>query len=130
MSKSRIHRQWSVDSLQVDVEFAGASLANVLLHSGAVVAKLKIEQIPDDGVVVAISDQGQGIPDRVLDHSSRTKAVGVDITGMRERGRQLGGRMEIESSPSGTDVKATVPTAIFQPLCFQQPHKWRVEMCC
>lgn len=90
-----------------------ASLTNVHLHSRATVAKVKIEQSPHE-VVVTISDQGQGIPDGVLDHTSRTKAVGVGITGMQERARQLGGRMEIESSPSGASVRVTVPNRHFR----------------
>lgn len=90
-----------------------ASLTNVHLHSRATVAKVKIEQSPHE-VVVTISDQGQGIPDGVLDHTSPTKAVGVGITGMQERARQLGGRMEIESSPSGASVKVTVPNRHFR----------------
>lgn len=90
-----------------------ASLTNVHLHSGASAAKVKIEQNLD-GIVVEISDEGQGIPDGVLDHSSRTKAVGIGIAGMRERVRQLGGRLEIETSRNGTTVRATIPNCHFR----------------
>ncbi|MFZ0638695.1 MAG: GAF domain-containing sensor histidine kinase [Candidatus Acidiferrales bacterium] len=85
-----------------------ASLTNVHLHSRASEAKVKIEQNLD-GVTVTVSDDGQGIPDGVLDHSSRTKAVGIGITGMRERVGQLGGSLEIETGRNGTIVQATVP---------------------
>jgi len=37
--------------------------------------------------------------------------VGVGIAGMRERVRQLGGRLEIESDSSGTLIRATLPLA-------------------
>jgi signal transduction histidine kinase len=87
-----------------------ASLTNVHLHSGASAAKVRIEQNLD-GVVVAVSDEGQGIPDGVLGRWSRAKTVGVGITGMRERVNQLGGRLEIATSRSGTKVKATIPNA-------------------
>jgi signal transduction histidine kinase len=87
-----------------------ASLTNVHPHSGATEAKVRIEQNPA-AVVVTVSDEGQGIPDGVLDRSSQTKAVGIGITGMRERVKQLGGRLEIETSRNGTKVKATVPHA-------------------
>jgi two-component system, NarL family, sensor kinase len=91
-----------------------ASLANIHLHSGASSAKIKIEQNLD-GVVVTVSDDGHGIPDGVLDHSSRTKTMGVGITGMRERVEQLGGGLEIETSRrKGTRVKATVPKRHFR----------------
>lgn len=90
-----------------------ASLTNVHLHSGASKAKVRIEQ-DLDGVVIAVSDEGQGIPDGVLDHTSRTRTVGIGITGMRERVKQLGGRLEIETSRSGTTVKATIPSRHFR----------------
>src|ERR1700683_4034275 len=46
-----------------------ASLTNVHLHSGASQAKVKIDQNLD-GVVVAVTDDGQGIPAGRLDRSS------------------------------------------------------------
>jgi signal transduction histidine kinase len=85
-----------------------ASLTNVHLHSGANVAKVEIEQNLE-GVIVTVSDKGQGMPDGVLDRSSRTKTVGIGITGMRERVNQLGGLLEIETSRNGTKVKAIIP---------------------
>jgi signal transduction histidine kinase len=91
-----------------------ASLTNVHLHSGASEAKVKIEQNLD-AVIAMVTDNGRGIPDGVLDHSSRTKTVGVGITGMRERVEQLGGRLAIATSCSGTTVKATVPNCHFRP---------------
>jgi signal transduction histidine kinase len=90
-----------------------ASLTNVHLHSGAGKAKVKVEQNLD-GVIVAVSDDGQGIPDGVLDHSSHTKSIGIGITGMRERVKQLGGCLEIQTGRSGTRVKATVPNRHFR----------------
>jgi signal transduction histidine kinase len=90
-----------------------ASLTNVHLHSGASHATVKIEQNLD-GVVVEVSDPGHGIPEGVLEHTSRTKTVGIGITGMRERVKQLGGQLEIETSPQGTNVRARVPNAHFR----------------
>ena len=92
-----------------------ASLTNVHLHSGASNAKVKIEQNLD-GVIVEISDEGQGIPEGVLEHSSRRKTVGIGITGMRERVKQLGGHLEIETSRQGTKVKATIPSRHFRTI--------------
>ena len=90
-----------------------AGLTNVHLHSGANQAKVKIKRNPE-GIVVEVSDKGQGIPDGVLNHSSRIKTVGVGITGMRERVMQLDGRLEIKSSRNGTTVKATIPNRHFR----------------
>jgi len=96
-----------------------ASLTNVHLHSGATEAKVMVHQNLD-GVVVAIVDEGQGIPDGVLDHSSRTRTIGIGITGMRERVEQLGGRFEIESNRNGTRVKATIPSRHFRTVTSMQ----------
>jgi signal transduction histidine kinase len=90
-----------------------ASLTNVHLHSGASEANVKIEQ-KSDGIIVAVSDEGRGIPEGVLDQTSPTRTVGIGITGMRERLKQLGGRLEIETSRSGTRVKATIPSRHFR----------------
>jgi signal transduction histidine kinase len=90
-----------------------ASLTNVHLHSKASAAKISIEQSPNE-VIVMVSDNGQGIPDGVLDRSSRTKTMGIGITGMRERVEQLGGRLEIETGSGGTRVKASVPNDHFR----------------
>lgn len=92
-----------------------ASLTNVHLHSKASEARVKIEQNLE-GVTVTVSDNGQGIPDGVLDHSSRIKTVGIGITGMRERVKQLGGCLEIETGHNGTSVRATVPNRHFRTI--------------
>jgi len=90
-----------------------ASLTNVHLHSGAIKARVKIEQNLA-GIAVEVSDEGHGIPDGVLNHSSRTRTVGVGIMGMRERVKQLGGRLEIETSPQGTNVRVRIPKTHFR----------------
>ncbi len=61
------------------------------------------------GISVEVSDDGEGIPEAVLNHSSRTQSLGVGITGMRERTEELGGRLLIETSSNGTKVKAIIP---------------------
>ena len=67
-----------------------------------------------DGVMLEVRDDGRGIPDGVLSHTSRTGSVGVGITGMRERAEELGGHLEIETSSHGTKVKATIPSRNFR----------------
>jgi signal transduction histidine kinase len=89
------------------------SLTNVHLHSKARGATVRIEQV-SEGVMVEVRDDGQGIPDGVLNHSSRTNSVGVGITGMRERAEELGGHLEIETGRNGTKVKATIPSWNFR----------------
>ncbi|MGH9572252.1 MAG: GAF domain-containing sensor histidine kinase [Candidatus Acidiferrales bacterium] len=85
-----------------------ASLTNVHLHSKASKAFVRVEQTPAE-VIVTIIDNGQGIPDGVVDRASRTSKVGVGIAGMRERMAQLSGFLEIKTSSRGTKVIANVP---------------------
>ena len=54
-----------------------------------------------------ISDQGHGIAGNL--NVLALARVGVGIAGMRERVRQMGGRLEIRSRPSGTDVDVVAP---------------------
>ncbi len=78
-------------------------LTNVHRHSGSKVAKVKI--VPQEtSITLEVSDQGQG-----LSAHSDSRVVGVGITGMRERVRELGGEFEIKSSADGTVVKAVLP---------------------
>jgi signal transduction histidine kinase len=106
-------RRLSEDAELAIFRIVQASLTNVHLHSKAREATVKIEQTLD-GVMVEVRDDGQGIPDGVLNHSSQTKSVGVGIMGMRERAEELGGRLEIETSSNGTKMKATIPASNFR----------------
>jgi signal transduction histidine kinase len=79
------------------------ALANVVKHAGASGARIAV--IAVDGVVeVAISDNGRGFdPDARL-------GEGFGLRSMRARVAELGGDLEIASSPlRGTLVRATVP---------------------
>jgi signal transduction histidine kinase len=106
-------RRLSEDAELAIFRIVQASLTNVHLHSKAHEATVRIEQVPD-GVMVEVRDDGQGIPNGALNDSSRTRSVGVGITGMRERTEELGGRLAIESGSHGTTVKATIPSRNFR----------------
>ena len=84
------------------------SLTNVHRHSQSRTARIQLAQ--DDGHVhCKISDDGVGIPlDKQLDLNSHG-AMGVGIRGMRERVRQLGGTLRIESNGNGTTVSVALP---------------------
>src|ERR1700730_4974767 len=90
-----------------------ASLTNIHLHSGSDKATVKIEHV-HEGLTVTIRDRGRGIPSGVLERSPLDKGAGVGIAGMKERVKYLGGRLEIESSEHGTQVKATIPSWHFR----------------
>src|SRR6266852_4127577 len=79
-------------------------LTNVHRHSGSKVAKVKI--VPEDAnVILEVGDRGHG----VTSQNGADPVIGVGITGMRERVRELGGQFEISSTPEGTTVRAVVP---------------------
>jgi PAS domain S-box-containing protein len=81
------------------------SLANVHRHSGSPTAGIHFAGVGGE-VVLEVRDAGRGLGGRALDDGMR---LGVGIAGMRERLRQLGGRLEIESESPGTLVRAVLP---------------------
>jgi signal transduction histidine kinase len=85
-------------------------LTNIHRHSGSSAAAILVRE-EEDRILVKVHDRGKGIPPEKqleLDSAGRT---GVGFRGMRERLRQLGGRLEIRSDNTGTAVTATIPLA-------------------
>jgi signal transduction histidine kinase len=81
------------------------SLANVQRHSGSPSAQVSLTH-SDGEVVLVIQDQGKGMD---LGPGS---LVGVGVGGMRERLRQLGGRLELRGGADGTEIRAIVPARL------------------
>jgi len=88
---------------------AQESLANVHRHSGAREARLRL--VTANGELrLEIADTGRGVAPGVLEKFERGGAeLGVGLAGMRERLRQLGGRLEVCPEKPGTTVRATLP---------------------
>ncbi|HXW91200.1 MAG TPA: PAS domain S-box protein [Terriglobales bacterium] len=86
------------------------SLTNVHRHSGSLTATIRLV-VAEGNVVLAIKDTGKGIPAMLLEplNEERMGCLGVGLRGMHERMRQLGGKLELCSSPQGTTVVASVP---------------------
>ena len=83
-------------------------LTNIHRHSGSSTATIVIRQNAGE-LVLEVKDEGRGMPPRILDSANEPAgAVGVGIAGMRERVKQLGGQMEIQSGSKGTIVKAVL----------------------
>jgi len=83
-------------------------LTNIHRHSGATSAQLRIRH-EGERFLVEVRDHGKGIPlERQLELSSSGR-TGVGFRGMRERLRQLGGSLDIQSNGDGTIVSATLP---------------------
>lgn len=83
-------------------------LTNIHRHSGSSTAAIRISQAPE-AIRLEISDRGKGIPAGVQLGLAGAGRSGVGIQGMRERLRQLGGHLEIQSRRTGTTILAVLP---------------------
>ena len=84
-------------------------LTNVHRHSGASEVIVSF-QYQLRTIVLEIRDNGRGIPAERLDRLRKTSAeTGVGLAGMRERMRELNGKVEMESDGHGTTMRAMVP---------------------
>jgi signal transduction histidine kinase len=92
-------------------------LTNIHRHSGSSTATIAVRQNAEE-LVLEVKDEGRGMPPRIVSAHEPVGVVGVGIAGMRERIKQLGGQMEIQSDSKGTTVKAVlrlIGGAIWQP---------------
>src|SRR5690606_283559 len=79
------------------------AVANAHRHAGARAVGVHLS-VAEGSLVARVSDDGLGLP-AVL-------TPGVGLASMRARAAELGGTLDILSSPSGTDVTLTLPLAI------------------
>jgi two-component system NarL family sensor kinase len=85
------------------------SLTNVHRHSQSPRADVTVRVSSSEGML-RVRDYGKGMPPDVLGRFRRRRAHGgVGLAGMRERIRELGGQLEMDSDAHGTQVVATVP---------------------
>jgi PAS domain S-box-containing protein len=99
------------------------ALSNVHLHSGSKSARIRLNK-RGNAVWLRIQDRGKGMPaamtqnraggngaalESASDGAAGAPELGVGIAGMRQRLRQLGGRLEIRSTSHGTTITAVVP---------------------
>ncbi len=85
------------------------SLTNMYRHSGGTLATVRGRR-QGNTVSLEISDNGKGIPPELLASLSGPRGqVGVGIRGMKERARQLGGKLGIRSGDSGTTIMVALP---------------------
>jgi two-component system, NarL family, sensor kinase len=85
-------------------------LTNIHRHSESPVARIRIKRT-DSEVSLEVEDSGKGIPAEKRQAMDSGGTAGVGIRGMRERLRQLGGSLEINSNDTGTVVVARLPVA-------------------
>jgi signal transduction histidine kinase len=84
-------------------------LTNVYRHSGSKTARIKIAPTQDKLLTVQVCDEGKGMPRTHGVPASPGSNHGVGLSGMRERLRELGGTLDVQSSENGTKVIAAVP---------------------
>jgi PAS domain S-box-containing protein len=86
-------------------------LSNIHRHSGSQTAFIRL-QSSLDSVDLEVVDHGRGLPPGTLEYDvSSASRIGVGIAGMRERARQLGGRLAIASGETGTTLHIVLPIA-------------------
>jgi signal transduction histidine kinase len=86
-------------------------LTNIYRHSGSKTAAIKIFPARDNQLTVQICDEGKGMAAATNHNGSASKGHGMGLSGIRERIRELGGKLEVQSSSTGTSIIATLPVA-------------------
>ena len=85
------------------------SLTNITKHAGSATVDVFL-QLDKNVISLSVRDYGKGISaERLAKMNGSGSDVGVGIAGMRERLKELGGRLEIESDSTGTLLKASIP---------------------
>jgi len=91
------------------------ALTNVHRHSGSRAVEVKLV-VAKSQIVLTVKDFGMGVPKEVLDRFWKTGNTGVGLAGIRERLKELGGYLEIESNIDGTLLRATIPLTTIEPF--------------
>jgi PAS domain S-box-containing protein len=78
------------------------SLTNVHRHSGSASAEVRL-WVQDGTARLQVKDYGHGFSTETANHT------GVGLRSMRERMQQMGGQLQVASSPQGTLVTAVLP---------------------
>ena len=109
----RLDAPSDMDRLPAEVELGlfrilQEGLTNVHRHSGASAADVLIRQEAGQ-VILEVKDNGRGIGQETL--SLTGAGMGVGLSGMRERARDLGGWMKVEASSDGTSLQIAIPLA-------------------
>ncbi len=92
------------------------ALTNIHVHSKSTRAEVSIQVSAQDAVLL-VRDFGKGIAAETLaSFKANGTQVGVGLSGMRERVREIGGKLEIKSDNNGTQITVKMPiVAEFNP---------------
>jgi len=106
----QLDNQITVDAISVNEEIhvlqiVREALSNVIYHSGASQALVRLSSQSDNSLLISVLDNGVGIPAE----TGRTHHYGLTI--MRERANSLDGDLRIEPDPQGgTRVTLSIPS--------------------
>lgn len=95
-------------------------LSNVHRHSSSKQAEVTVLNRAD-GLRIEINDRGRGMPKSLLkslNGQAGASGAGVGLNGIRERVRQLDGKLEVRDRRPGTGITIDIPLAqdIFNPI--------------
>lgn len=94
------------DKIETDLfRIVQECLSNIHRHSGSPTAEVRLK-LRTSTVVLEIEDHGRGMPEP---QAVSSRPAGVGLSGMEQRLRYLGGRIEIKSNSQGTTIIAVVP---------------------
>ena len=92
-----------------------ASLSNVHRHSKSSSVDVRFS-IDEREAQLEVKDYGKGIDPELLHRFNQSGGgAGIGLAGMRERLRELGGRLEVESGANGTMIRAVIPISASAP---------------
>jgi signal transduction histidine kinase len=107
-----LHERLSSETETALFRILQEALTNVHRHSGSRSVEIHLTRNASS-VVLSVQDHGKGVPPETLARFQKDGTnVGVGLAGMRERVKELGGSLVIESSSQGTLLRATLPIAL------------------
>ena len=106
-------------------------LDNAVVHGGRpdITIRVRATESPDGSVVVSVSDDGIGIPERYREkvfgvferlEGRRGRGTGIGLAVCRKIVESIGGRIWIAVSEQGTDIRIEMPAIIV--------HGWHAEV--
>lgn len=88
------------------------SLTNVHRHSGTKKVEVRLT-LNESSVSLIVEDHGKGMSRDVLARFAESGTnVGVGLAGMRERAKELGGTIEVQSGKKGTRLHVVIPIPV------------------
>jgi signal transduction histidine kinase len=112
----KLEVQPNLPRLHEDIELAlfrilQEGLTNVHKHSESASVEITVKASAS-AVSIRMRDFGKGIPANIIESFKKSRpGLGVGLAGMRERIRDLGGHLELESDGRGAVIEASIPFA-------------------